>query len=127
MYTPEQLNEYMAEIRDQVCRGCIDRPPGGPPCAPRGKQCGIELHLTEIVELAHRTHSHAIDPYIEKFHSDVCTTVRTVIRVTAPARSTRSCCSPSRQLKPSMSAMRLKNVLTRMRPMTGNHLSHKHG
>jgi hypothetical protein len=72
MYTPEQLNEYMSEIRVQVCGRCIDRPPGGPPCAPLGKQCGIELHLTEIVELAHRTRSHAIDPYIERFHSDVC-------------------------------------------------------
>ena len=72
MVTPEQLDEYMAEIREQVCGHCIDRPPGGPPCAPLGKQCGIELHLAEIVELAHRTRSHAIDPYIERFHSDVC-------------------------------------------------------
>jgi len=72
MYTPVQLNEYMSEIRDQVCGRCIDRPPGGPPCAPLGKQCGIELHLAEIVELAHHTHSRAIDPYIEHFHSDVC-------------------------------------------------------
>ena len=72
MYTPEQLEEYMAEIRLQVCGHCIDRPPGGPPCAPRGKQCGIELHLADIVALAHRTRSYEIDPYIERFHNDVC-------------------------------------------------------
>ena len=52
MYTPAELAEYMAEIREQVCSRCYDRPPGGPPCAPRGKRCGIELHLEEIVQVA---------------------------------------------------------------------------
>lgn len=73
MPTQAELDEYMAEIREQVCRHCIDRPPGGPPCAPHGKQCGIELHLPEIIELAHTTHSRAMDPYIERFHEDICT------------------------------------------------------
>jgi hypothetical protein len=72
MVAPEELDEYLAEIREQVCRHCIDRPPGGPPCAPHGKQCGIELHLAEIVELAHNTRSRVIDPYIDRFHADVC-------------------------------------------------------
>ena len=72
MYTQPQLDEYMAEIRDQVCSRCIERPPGAPPCAPQGKQRGIELHLMEIVELTHRTRSQAMDPYIEHFHDDVC-------------------------------------------------------
>ncbi len=27
------LEEYMAEIRQHVCARCIERPPGGPPCA----------------------------------------------------------------------------------------------
>ncbi len=72
MFTQAELSEYLAEIREQVCRHCIDRPPGGPPCAPLGKQCGIEVHLEEIVELAHATRSRIIDPYIERFHEDVC-------------------------------------------------------
>ena len=72
MYTQLQLDEYMAEIRDKVCSRCIDRPPGAPPCAPYGKQCGIELHLEAIVELTHQTHCQAMDPYIERFHEDVC-------------------------------------------------------
>lgn len=72
MYTQVQLDEYMAEIRDQVCSRCIERPPGAPPCAPHGKQCGIELHLKEIVELTHRTRNQAMDEYIEHFHGDVC-------------------------------------------------------
>jgi hypothetical protein len=72
MYTQPPLDEYLAEIREQVCRHCVDRPPGGPPCAPHGKLCGIELHLPEIVELAHATYSRVIDPYIDRFHADVC-------------------------------------------------------
>jgi hypothetical protein len=73
MYTQAQLDEYMAEIRQQVCTCCIDRPAGGPPCAPHGKQCGIEVHLEEIVKLAHAIRSRVMDPYIERFHDDVCT------------------------------------------------------
>jgi len=72
MYTQLELDEYMAEIREQVCRHCIERPPGGPPCAPHGKICGIEQHLPEIVDLSHGTQSSLIDPYIEHFHNDVC-------------------------------------------------------
>ena len=72
MYTQAELDEYMAEIREQVCAHCIDRPPGGPPCAPHGKTCGVEQHLAEIVDIAHSTCSHVIDPYIERFHDDVC-------------------------------------------------------
>jgi hypothetical protein len=72
MYTQAELDEYMAEIRQHVCRRCIERPPGGPPCAPHGKRCGVELHLAEIVEVAHRARSRTMDPYIERFHLDVC-------------------------------------------------------
>jgi hypothetical protein len=39
------LDEYKSEIREQVCARCIHRPPGGPPCEPLGKRCGIELDL----------------------------------------------------------------------------------
>lgn len=72
MVTQAELDEYMAEIREQVCSRCIDRPPGAPPCGPKGKRCGIEMHLAEIVEVAHAARSRAIDPYIEHFHNDVC-------------------------------------------------------
>lgn len=44
--------EYLAEIRAEVCNCCIEKPPGGPPCLPLGKRCGIERHLPQIVELA---------------------------------------------------------------------------
>jgi len=55
MITPSELEEYMDEIQRHVCSRCIERVPGGPPCAPLGKRCGI-------------------DPYIDSFHDQVCTT-----------------------------------------------------
>jgi hypothetical protein len=73
MYTQPELDEYMAEIRQHVCSRCIERPPGGPPCAVHGKRCGIEVHLAEVVAVAHAVRSRSMDPYIDRFHSDVCT------------------------------------------------------
>jgi len=49
MITSAELDEYMDEIRWHVCSRCIERVPGGPPCAPLGKRCGIELHLEQLV------------------------------------------------------------------------------
>ena len=74
MYTQTELGEYMAEIRERVCRRCIERPPGGPPCLPLGKTCGIELHLEGIVDICHAAQGDVMDPYIEQLHSDVCAT-----------------------------------------------------
>ena len=72
MSTQTELDEYMAEIREHVCGRCIEKPPGAPPCAPHGKRCGIELHLAEVVEVCHAARGNTIEPYIERFHEDVC-------------------------------------------------------
>jgi hypothetical protein len=42
--------EYLDEIRARVCARCAERPPDGPPCAARGKFCGIELYLPKLVD-----------------------------------------------------------------------------
>jgi hypothetical protein len=31
MLSDAELNEYLNEIRQQVCSRCVERPPGGPP------------------------------------------------------------------------------------------------
>jgi hypothetical protein len=72
MLTDSQLQAYMSEIREEVCGHCIDRPPQGPPCAPRGKRCGIEMHLAQIVQLTHAVRNQAIDPYLDHLHVDIC-------------------------------------------------------
>ena len=66
------LDEYLLELRTQVCSRCIERPEGGPPCAPLGKRCGIELHLPEFIDAVHAVSNVRIDPYIDSLHKRVC-------------------------------------------------------
>ncbi len=73
MYENTEWEEYMLEIREQVCSHCIERPPGGPPCAPLGKQCGIEVNLPQLVNAVRGVQSMQIEPYIDHFHDQVCT------------------------------------------------------
>jgi hypothetical protein len=81
-----ELTEYMAEIRNHVCSRCIEKPPGGPPCGPLGKQCGIELNLPWLVYAVHHRPGPAMEPYIQSFHEDVCSD--------CPFRSTGHCPCP---------------------------------
>jgi hypothetical protein len=72
MATATDNLEYLAEIRKEVCSRCIERPPGGPPCAPLGKQCGIELHLPELIASIRQLHSNSIAPYLERNRKHIC-------------------------------------------------------
>jgi hypothetical protein len=72
MYSQSVLAEYLQELREQVCGRCIEKPPGGPPCAPLGKRCGVELDLPQLIDSVHGVRSAAMDPYIESLHADVC-------------------------------------------------------
>lgn len=72
MATATELDEYLAEIRQEVCSRCIEKPPGGPPCAPLGKACGIELHLPGLIESIRQVHSPSIAPYLERNRSEIC-------------------------------------------------------
>jgi len=66
------MAEYLDEIRKQVCSRCVERPPGGPPCLPLGKQCGVELHLPQIIESIRRVHSPMLQPYLDRNRCEVC-------------------------------------------------------
>jgi len=70
--TSAAVEEYLAEIREQVCSRCVERPPGGPPCASRGKSCGVELHLREYISAIKETHSPSIEPYLNSIHDRIC-------------------------------------------------------
>ena len=83
MIPETKMTEYLAEIRKEVCSRCIERPPGGPPCAPLGKECGIEMHLPELVDAIHEVNSGSIARYLahnrqktcqhcDWLHTDVC-------------------------------------------------------
>jgi hypothetical protein len=72
MSAQAELNEYLVEIRQEVCTRCVERPRGGPPCAPLGKRCGIELHLPELIDAIHEVHSELIAPYLANNRWKVC-------------------------------------------------------
>ncbi len=72
MVTELELEEYLGEIRKQVCSRCVERPPGGPPCAPLGKDCGVELHLPALIDSIHEVHSGRIDPYLVHNRQTIC-------------------------------------------------------
>jgi hypothetical protein len=72
MYTKVQFTEYMDEIRKEVCSRCIERPQGGPPCAPLGKRCGVEVNLPQIIDAVHAKYSKRMEPYTNKFHEVAC-------------------------------------------------------
>jgi len=98
MFTGTDFQEYLKEIRAQVCSRCVERPVGGPPCFPLGKWCVIETNLSSLVEAIHEQSSpfmvyapppaqwcrgvEAIHeqsspfmgPYLDRVHHYICTT-----------------------------------------------------
>lgn len=72
MYTEAELQEYSDEIRKQVCTRCIDRPLGGPPCAPLGKICAVEQHLPLFLKAIHEADGPGIDEYVVSLRGHVC-------------------------------------------------------
>ena len=72
MYATAELQEYLDEMRTFVCSRCVERPPGGPPCEPLGKKCGLELHLADFVTAVHGVESPLIEPYHDNVHKCVC-------------------------------------------------------
>lgn len=71
--TPD-LSEYLSEIRQRVCSRCVERPPGGPPCAPLGKFCGVEIHLAEVIRAIREVKSDLIAPYLDHNRRVICGT-----------------------------------------------------
>jgi hypothetical protein len=72
MVTQVELGEYLDEIRDEVCSRCVERPPGGPPCEPLGKMCGVELHLENLIDSIHQVRSNRIEPYLDHNRHEIC-------------------------------------------------------
>jgi hypothetical protein len=74
MVTQVDLGEYLDEIREDVCSRCVERPPGGPPCVPLGKMCGVELHLENLIDSIHQVRSNRIAPYLDHNRHEICET-----------------------------------------------------
>ena len=72
MISQTELQEYLEEIREQVCSRCVERPEGGPPCGPLGKPCGIELHLPQLIDAVHNVQSDWLSPYLASNREKIC-------------------------------------------------------
>jgi hypothetical protein len=72
MITEMEREEYLAEIRRQVCSHCTEKPEGAPPCAPLGKPCGVELYLPELVEAIHEVQGDQMEHYQRRKQSHIC-------------------------------------------------------
>jgi hypothetical protein len=70
--TKGDIAEYLGEIRQQVCSRCVERPPGGPPCEPLGKNCGLEMHLPELIASIREVHSSLVEPYLQNNRQKIC-------------------------------------------------------
>ncbi len=66
------FEDYAEELERQVCRRCISRVKGAPPCAPKGIGCGIEQHLEKLVQICRTVDSALIDPYLDRLHDEIC-------------------------------------------------------
>ena len=65
---------------NESARGASSGLPGGSPCAPLGKTCGVELHLPLYVETVHRVTSGWIEPYLDNIHENDLQPVRSTTR-----------------------------------------------
>jgi len=74
MIATAEMQEYLDEIRQEVCSRCVERPAGGPPCLPLGKPCGVELHLPQLVEAVRQVHSPLVEPYLATNRQEICPT-----------------------------------------------------
>jgi hypothetical protein len=84
MIAEADLAEYLDEIRKQVCSRCVQRPSGGPPCAPLGTKCGVELHLPELIDAIHDVKSGSIVPYLEHNGKKICSCCEDLNTSTCP-------------------------------------------
>jgi hypothetical protein len=66
------LEDYVGEMREQVCAHCISRQRGAPPCEPLGIGCGVEQHLEKLIDICRAVDSPLIDPYLDRLRDEIC-------------------------------------------------------
>ncbi len=72
MSADPRLREYMKAVRTRVCERCTAKPPGGPPCLPLGKWCGVEINFPELIEAVLQQTPERMELYSRILHQRVC-------------------------------------------------------
>ncbi len=104
MITDTEREEFLAAIRKEVCAHFKDRPPEGPPCAPLGKACGVDLYLPELVEAVREVQGDVIEPYRQMKQRLVCAPALTCTATPVRVRWITGLCPSSRSSRRSISA-----------------------
>ena len=66
------LEDYVDEMHEQVCKHCIVRRSGAPPCDAIGVSCGVEQHLEQLIDVCRSIDSPLIDPYLDRLRDEIC-------------------------------------------------------
>ena len=72
MVSHERFDEYVKELRKEVCGRCDQTAPSGPPCTPLGWPFEIEIYLPESVALAHSPEPRPMYVQLAEFQEFVC-------------------------------------------------------
>jgi hypothetical protein len=72
MLAEAEIQEFLDQIRQDVCSICVERPSGGPPCVPLGKNCGVELHLPQLIDAVREVKSGLLQPYLDHNRHQIC-------------------------------------------------------
>jgi hypothetical protein len=72
MYSEAEIANYLPEIREAVCKGCSDRPAGGPPCEAFGKRCAVEMDLPLILQAIRETDNPFMAYPVENIRCRLC-------------------------------------------------------
>jgi nucleotide-binding universal stress UspA family protein len=63
---------YLQEIRDRVCRKCIDRTSSGICVTSTYDSCAVNRFLPEIIDIVLNTSGDEMEPYVAKLRERVC-------------------------------------------------------
>ena len=63
---------YRNAIRKKVCQHCIDLSEEGECTLSGDEQCGLELYLTDIVDVVHSVKSDKLEDYVRALREQVC-------------------------------------------------------
>ena len=72
MAATANLDEYVAEMGDQLWRRCDSRRSGAPLCEPLDVDCEVEQQLKQLLDICRAVDSPLIDPYMDRLRDEIC-------------------------------------------------------
>lgn len=67
-----ELQQYWQEVKQRVCRRCIDSDGYGNCLIDPSIDCTLQLYFPKVVEVVSKVHSEKMDDYIRDVRSTIC-------------------------------------------------------